>query len=39
MDQDNENMKGTFYEQELQFIVDLKMYRIEKVIQKKNEGE
>ena len=39
MDQDNENIKGTFYEQELQFIVELKMHRIEKVIQKKNEGE
>ena len=39
MDQDNEHIKGVFYEQELQFIVEVKMYCIEKVIQKKNEGE
>ena len=33
MDQDNENTKGKFYEQEFQFIVELKMCRTEKVIQ------
>ena len=38
-DQDNEPIKGTFYEQELQLIVEPKTYRIEKVIRKKKEGD
>ena len=37
--QDNEPIKRTFYEQELQFIVEPKTYRIEKVIQKKKKGD
>ena len=37
-DQDNIPIKGTFYEQELQLIVEPKRYRIEKLIQKKKEG-
>ena len=37
-DQDNETIKGTFYEQELQLIVEPETYRIEKVIRKKKEG-
>ena len=32
-------MKGIFYEQDLQLIVQPKTYRTEKVIQKKNEGD
>ena len=38
-DQDNEPIKGTFYEQELQLIVEPKTCHIEKVIQKKKEGD
>ena len=38
-DQYNEPMKRTFYEQELQLIVELKTHRIEKVIQKKKESD
>ena len=38
-DQDNEPMKGTFYEQELQLFVEPKTYHIEKVIRKKKEGD
>ena len=38
-DQDNEPMKRTFYEQELQLFVEPKTYRIEKVIRKKEEGD
>ena len=38
-DYDNEPIKKTFYEQELQFIVESKTYRIEKMIRKKKEGE
>ena len=38
-DQDNEPIKRTFYVQELQFIVEPKTYRIEKVIRKKKEGD
>ena len=37
-DQDNEPIKGTFYEQELQLTLESKMYCIEKVTRKKNEG-
>ena len=37
--QDNEPIKGTFYEQELQLIVEPKTYRIEKVIRKKKKGD
>ena len=37
-DQDNGPIKGTFFEQELQLLVEPKMYRIEKVILKKKEG-
>ena len=36
--QDNEAIKGTFQEEELQLIVEAKTYRIEKVIQNKKEG-
>ena len=36
--QDNEPIKGIFYEHELQLIVEPKTYRIEKVIQKKQEA-
>ena len=36
--QDNEPIKGIFYGHELQLIVERKMYRIEKVIQKKQEA-
>ena len=35
-DQYDEPIKGTFYKQELQLIVEPKTYRIVKVIQKKN---
>ena len=38
-DQDNEPIKGIFYEQELQLIVEPKTYRIEKVIRKKKKGD
>ena len=37
-DKDNEPVKGTFYEQELQLIVESKMYCIKKVIPMKKEG-
>ena len=37
--QDNEPIKGIFYEQELQLIVEPKTYRIEKVIRKKKKGD
>ena len=37
--QDNEPINGKFYEQELHLIVEPKTYRIEKVIQKKKEGD
>ena len=37
--QDNEPIKGTFYEKELQLIVEPKTYRIEKVIRKKKKGD
>ena len=37
-DQDNEPIKGTFYEQALQLIVEPKTYQNEKVIRKKKEG-
>ena len=37
-DQDNKSIKGTFYEQELQLIVEPITYRIEKVIRKKKEA-
>ena len=35
--QDNEPIKRTFYEQELQFIVEPKTYRIEKVMKKEGD--
>ena len=35
-DQYDEPIKGTFYKQELQLIVEPKTYRIVKAIQKKN---
>ena len=38
IDQDNKPMKGVFYEQELQLIVEAKTYRIDKEIRKKKEG-
>ena len=38
IDQDNKPMKGAFYEQELQLIVEAKTYRIDKEIRKKKEG-
>ena len=38
-DEDNEPIKGTFHEQELQLIVESRVYRIEKVIREKKEGE
>ena len=38
-DQDNEPMKGTFYEQELQLVVQPKKYRVEKEIRKKKKGD
>ena len=38
-DQDNEPIKRTLYEQELQLIVEPKTYRIGKVIRKKKEGD
>ena len=38
IDQDNKPMKGAFYEQELQLIVEAKSYRIDKEIRKKKEG-
>ena len=38
-DQYNEPMKRTFYEQELQLIVEPKTHRTEKVIQKKKESD
>ena len=38
-DQDNEPIKRTFYEKELQLIVKPKKYHIEKVIRKKKERE
>ena len=37
--QDNEPIKETFYEQELQLIVEPKTYHIEKVIRKKKESD
>lgn len=37
-DQDNEPILGAFYEQELQLIVEPKMYHIQRVIRKKKEG-
>ena len=38
-DKDNEPIRGTSYEQELQLIMEPKTYHIEKVIQKKKEGD
>ena len=38
IDQDNKPMKGAFYEQELQLIVEAETYRIDKEIRKKKEG-
>ena len=38
-DQDSEPIKGTFYEQELQLIVEHKTNHIEKAIWKKKEGD
>ena len=38
-DQDNEPIKETFYEQELQLLVEPNTCRIKKVIQKKKEGD
>ena len=35
----NEPIKGRFYEQKLQFIVEPKPYRINKVIRKKKEDD
>ena len=38
-DQDNEPIKGTFYKQELQLIVEPKTQDIEKVIRKNKKGD
>ena len=37
-DQDNKPIKETFYEQEFQFVLETKTYRIKNVIRKKKES-